>query len=152
MERAGMSFQEKSLWVQLVGLIGAFGFYFATVARTYGVLGLPENVMPAHVGLFVAAVVLLVMSQIAGHTIVAIAHAVAHRRNDIDATDERDRLIDLEASRYAGFVLATGVFLSLCTAIVTQGNFAFTHLLLAFWVLSQLTWTGSQLVRHRRDA
>jgi hypothetical protein len=47
---------------------------------------------------------------------------------------------------------ATGVFLALCAAVVTEGNFAVTHLLLTFWVLSQLTWTGLQLVRYRRDA
>jgi hypothetical protein len=47
-------------------------------------------------------------------------------------------------------VLATGVFLALCAAMVTQGNFVFTHLLLGFWVLAQLVEIGSQLYLYRR--
>ena len=49
-------------------------------------------------------------------------------------------------------MLATGVFFALCAALLTQGNFVFTHVLLAFWVLAQLMQIGSQLFLYRREA
>ena len=88
-------------------------------------------------------VVLLVIMQVVG----LIVLAIVDRRT---ARDERDRLIDLKGTRNASYVLATGIFLALCVALVTEGNFAFMHVLLAFWVLAQLVEIGSQLFLYRR--
>jgi hypothetical protein len=134
----GLSFQEKSLWLVFVSLIGVFGFYFATVLPAQA-----PDVMPHQIVLFGMAVVMLVITQIVGH----IAIAIVDRRA---TTDERDRLIGLTGTRNAAYVLATGVFVSLCVALITDGNFMFTHVLLGFWVLAQLVETGSQLFLHRR--
>jgi len=134
------SFQEKSLWLMFVGLVAGFGFYFATVLPMATV-----DVMPQQMVLFVLAVFALVLMQIVGHVLIAIID----RRS---GTDERDRLIALKGTRIAAYVLATGVFLALCAALLTRGNFIFTHVLLAFWVLAQLTEIGAQLVMYRRGA
>lgn len=134
----GVSFQEKSLWVMFIGLIGGFGFYFATVLPSSAV-----NVLPHQIVLFVLAVVILVITQVVGHLVLAVVN-----RNTM--TDERDRLIALKGTRNGVYVLATGVFLALCAGVLTQGNFVFTHVLLAFWVLAQLVEIGSQLLLYRR--
>lgn len=135
-----LSFREKSLWLMLVTLIASFGFYFLAVLPPGA-----TDVLPQQVVFFVLAIVMLVIVQIVGHILIAITD----RRTD---TDERDRLIELKGTRNASYVLATGVFFALCAGLVTDGNFVFTHLLLAFWVLSQLVEIGSQLVLHRRGA
>jgi len=135
-----LSFQEKSLWLMGGSLIAVFGFYFASVLPSDA-----ANVMPQDVALFVLAVVALVAIQIAGHVVIA----VVDRRS---TTDERDTLIQLKGMRNAGYVLATGVFSTLCLAVVSEGNFVFTHVLLAFWVVAQLVEIGSQLVMYRRGA
>lgn len=135
-----LSFREKSLWLMLFSLVGVFGFYFVTALPTDAV-----DVMPQQVVVFSLAVVVLVIAQIVGHVLIA----VADRRSD---TDERDRVIELKGTRNGAYVLATGTFFALCTALVTRGNFLFTHVLLGFWVLAQLVETGSQLVLHRRGA
>lgn len=101
--------------------------------------------MPHQVVAFSLAVVMLVVAQVVGHALIA----VAGRRTE---TDERDRLIELKGTRYGAYVLATGVFLALSVALFTSGNFVFTHLLLGFWVLAHLVEIGSQLVLHRRGA
>jgi hypothetical protein len=134
----GPSFQEKSLWLTFVSLIGVFGFYFATVLP-----GQSADVRPDQVVWFGLAVAVLVITQVVGH----ITIALADRRT---TTDERDRLIGFKGTRNAAYVLATGVFLALCLALVADGNFVFTHVLLGFWVLAQLVETGSQLFLHRR--
>lgn len=146
----GLSFQEKSLWVVLVGLIGAFGFYFTALASAQpavaeAVPDLAVDVMPHQVALFVAATVLLVVFQVVGH----VAIAIVDRRSE---TDERDRLIALKGTRNGAYVLATGAFFTLTAAVMTKGNFACAHVLLGFWVLAQLTETASQLVMYRRGA
>lgn len=136
-----LSFQEKSQWVQFLGTVAVFGFYFATVLP----LPIGADVLPHQVALFVLAVVALVVTQVIGHVVIA----VLDRR---PGTDERDRLIALKGTRNGAYVLATGVFASLCTALISEGNFLFTHVLLAFWVLAQLVETGSQLFFYRRGA
>ncbi|WP_420124851.1 hypothetical protein [Longimicrobium sp.] len=136
----GLTFQEKSLWLMFVSLTGVFGFYFVTVLPANG-----ADVMPNQMVLFTVAVVMLVIMQVVGHTMMAIID-----RNT--ETDERDRLIALKGTRNAAYVLATGVFLALCAAMVTDGNFLFTHLLLGFWVLAQLVEIGSQLFLYRRGS
>lgn len=134
----GLSFQEKSLWVMFVGLVAAFGYYFATVLPPVAV-----DVMPDQVAMFVLAVVFLVITQIVGNIVIA----VVDRNTQVD---ERDRLIALKGNRNGGYVLATGVFLALCTALLTDGNFLFMHVLLAFWVLAELVEIGSRLFLYRR--
>lgn len=134
----GLSFQQKSLWVMFIGITVSFGFYFATVVPTNTVSILPQQIV-----LFVVATVLLVITQVVGHILIA----VFDRKTQID---ERDRLIELKGTRNGAYVLATGVFLALCAALVTEGNFIFTHLLLGAWVLAQLVTIGSQLFLNRR--
>ncbi|MBC8163767.1 MAG: hypothetical protein H7Z42_21375 [Roseiflexaceae bacterium] len=136
----GLSFQEKSLWLMFVSLVGVFGFYFFMVLPTGS-----ANVMPHQMVFFVLAVVLLVITQVVGHIVIAIV-------NQQTATDERDRLIELKGTRNAAYLLASGVFLALCAALLTEGNFVFTHVLLGFWVLAQLVEIGSQLLLYRRGA
>ncbi|MDQ3069962.1 MAG: hypothetical protein M3R55_09570 [Acidobacteriota bacterium] len=141
----GLSFQEKSLWLVLSSLVVAYGCYFYQAFANMGPLDAAADVQPHQIALFTAAVVLLVIMQVAGHVVIAMVD----RRSD---TDERDRLIGLEGTRNGAYVLAAGVFCSLCVALATEGNFIFTHLLLGSWVLAQLVETASQLVLHRRGA
>ncbi len=140
-----LSFQEKSLWLMFVSLLVTFGLYFAVVVAPVLPVDPSSNVLPPQIALFVVAVVVLVIAQVVGHVVIAIVD----QRTD---TDERDRLIALKGTRNAAYVLATGVFCALCAALVTRGNFVFTHLLLAFWVLAQLVETGSQLALYRRGS
>jgi hypothetical protein len=118
-----MSFQEKSLWVLLPG-------------HTL-------EVQPHQVVLFILAVVLLVVVQVIGHIVVVLLDRKT-------GTDERDRLISLKGTRNGAYLLAAGVFFALCAAVWVPGNFLFTHLLLAFWVLAQMLEIATQLYAYRR--
>lgn len=133
-----LTFEEKSLWVLFLGLLGVYGYYFSMVLPTDAV-----NVMPQHKVLFAMAVAYLVASQVVGHILIAIV-------DPRDETDERDRLIELKGTRVGSWVLAAGVFITLVVAVQTEGNFLFTHVLLGSWVLSQLVEIGSQLYLYRR--
>jgi hypothetical protein len=133
-----MTFREKSLWLVGGSLLLVFGLYF------WLVLPAPAaDVLPNQIVLFGLMVVLLVALQVAGHAAIAIMD----RRV---GTDERDRLIELIGERNGSLVLGVGVCLSLCTAVFTRGNFLFTHVLLAFWVLAELVSIGTSLWLYRR--
>lgn len=134
------SFQEKSLWVTFISLTGSCGFYFAKALPDA-----PSDVQPQQVALFAGMIVLLVIAQVVGHIVIAL-------RDRRAGADERDRLIGLQGTRNAAYVLATGVFCALCAGLLTEGNFVFTHVLLGAWVLAQLVEIGSQLWLYRRRA
>jgi hypothetical protein len=133
-----LTFREKSLWLVAGSLVVVYGLYFAWALPGHG-----PRVLPRYVVAFVAAAVLLVLLQIVGHIVLAITD----RHTD---TDERGRQIALRGARNGYFVLAVGVFVSICLALLSEGNFLFTHVLLAFWVLAELVDAGSQLILHRR--
>jgi hypothetical protein len=138
-----MVFQEKSLWISLVGLMLAFGGYFWSAYATLLPVPRAADVTSDQAGLFIAATVILVVVLVAGNLVVTLMD----RRTD---TDERDRWIQLKGGQYGSYVLATGVFLSLCTALFTQGNAIMAHMLLGFWVLAQVVETAAQILSYRR--
>jgi hypothetical protein len=138
-----MSFQEKSLWVSLAGLLLAFGGYFYSAYVTVLPTPAAKDVLPQQAGLFIAATVVLVVLLVAGHVVIALLD----RRT---GTDERDRSIELRGGRYGSYVLATGVFFALCTSLMTEGNAVMAHVLLGSWVLAQGVEIISQLVMYRR--
>jgi hypothetical protein len=135
-----MTFQEKSRWLMGGSLVVVFGLYFSWV-----VPGATRDVGSDQVWLFSAMVGLLVLLQVLGHALIAI-----HDRRV--GSDERDHVIGLIGQRNGGFVLAGGVFLSLSVAVLTTGNFLFTHVLLASWVLAELVSIASSLWMYRRGA
>ena len=137
-----MTFQEKSLWISLAGLFASFGGYFYSAYSTILPAPAAKDVLPQQAGLFIGATVLLVLILVAGHVVIALLD----RRTE---PDERDRSIELRAGRYGAFVLATGVFLALCTALLTEGNAIMAHVLLGFWVLAQGVEIVSQLALYR---
>lgn len=140
-----MTFHEKSLWVTLAGLLVAFGGYFYSVSSTILPTPAARDVMPHQAGLFIAATILLVLILVAGHIVIA----VIDRRTE---ADERDRWIELKGERYGSYVLASGVFLALCSALMTEGNAIMAHVLLGSWVLAQGVAIASQIVLYRRGS
>jgi len=135
-----LTFQEKSLWLMLGSLLVAFGLYFAFALQQP-----TAGVTSGLIGLFIAAVVLLIVVQVVGHVLIAIVD----RRSQ---ADERDRMIELKGGRIGAFVLATAVFAALCVGVFSEGNFVFVHVLLAGWVLAQVSEIGSRLYLYRRGA
>ena len=143
-----LSFREKSIWVMSAGLLLASVIYAYAVssvnqAMQADVAWQAMRILPPMVFLFATAVGLLTVFAVIGHIVLA----VSDRRG---AEDERDRQIGLKGARAGGIVLAVGVFSALCVAVISTGNFWFSHVLLGFWVLAQLAEYGVQIVLYRR--
>jgi hypothetical protein len=138
-----MSFQEKSLWVSLAGLVLAFGGSFRSACAAMLPTSAAKDVLPQQAWMFMAATLVLVVVLVAGHLVLALLD----RHTE---PDERDRSIELKGGKYGALVLATGVFAALCTAVMTEGNAVMAHVLLGSWVLAQGVEVIAKLVMYRR--
>lgn len=97
------SFEERSVWVQLVALGLGLGGYFAAAGPMLA-RGVME--MAPYIAVFAMSLVLLVGVMIAGHVIAAFFGGT-------EEEDERDRLIGWKAEARSSWVLGAGVFIAI---------------------------------------
>ncbi len=140
-----MSFRETSAWISLISLLGVFGFYFTVVGRS-----LEADVMPppAFLGEYTAAVILLVIVQVALHIIAAIVTRASG--GDMEtARDERERLIELKSNRFGYFILLSGtVMVAGAIGLGAPGYWTANALVLSV-ALAELVRFGAQVVYYR---
>ena len=103
-----LSFQEKSAWGLLAGILVVSAFYFPRALDIVEYAGNPI----ALIAISVIGVIALVVIEIVYHIIIAIPGG--------DEADERDALIDLKAERNAGFVLGFSLFVLVGHIIVVS--------------------------------
>jgi hypothetical protein len=134
------SYEERSVWVQLVSLAVVLGGYFV-VAGVMMRDGVP--VLIAFLPLFVVAVVLLVI-------VLALGHILALFWGKPEGRDERDRLIEWRADSNASHVLGGGVLIAITGMVFEINNVWIAHLLFLLMLLSEVLKLTMQLVYYRR--
>ena len=134
-----ISFEEKSVWIQLGSLIVGLGTYLvvAAILVSNGI-----NSLPAFVPFFVVAIVFVVVINIAGHAVVAITSRT-------DDADERDRLIGCRAESQASWILGVGVLLAITALILSIDSFWVAHLLLVSLFCTEVVKDVLQIVYYR---
>jgi hypothetical protein len=127
-----MSFQEKSAWGLLAGIVLVSYFYFPVAFEV--TRNVPHGA--PLIAISVAGVIAIVIIEAVYHSLIAIS-----ARGATEA-DERDQLIDLKAERVAGFVFGCGLF-TLVGHIVIRSSMEITpvpgSLTIAVWILLALT-------------
>lgn len=136
----GASFEEKSVWIQLIGTVLALGAYFVIAALMFSA---GVTALQAYVPLFMAAVILLVVLLVAGHILAAVTGRPEGR-------DERDRLIGWRAESNSAWLLAVGVLTAITCMIFSISNVWIAHLLLLSLFLSEVLGFVLRLVYYRR--
>ena len=125
-----LSFQEKSAWGLLAGILIVSAFYFPAALNIVEYAGNPA----ALIAISVVGVVALVVIEVIYHIIIVIPGG--------DESDERDQLIDLKAERNGGLVLGLTLFL-LVGHIITQNVLAAgsgpSALLIAVYIIAAIT-------------
>lgn len=134
------SFEEKSVWVQLISMVLVLGGYFIVAGM---MMASGVETLPAFVPLFIAAVVLMVIVLIAGHILAAVTGRPEPR-------DERDRLIGWRAESNSAWLLATGVLTAVSGMVLGLESVWVAHLLLGSLFLSSVLAFVLQLVYYRR--
>lgn len=134
------SFEEKSIWVQLISMVVVLGSYLVKAA---GMLSAGINDLMAFVPLFLSAVLLLVTVLVAGHIVMAIA-------GGSEESDERDRLIGWRAESRSSWILSVGVLAALAGLIMSVENVLIAHLLLCSMLLTDVAKYVFQIIYYRR--
>ena len=135
-----MSFEEKSIWIQLASLVVGLGGYLVVAGL---MLSNGVSALPPFVPIFAAAIVLIVAVNIAGH----IVAAITSRSHE---ADERDRLIDWRAESRTSWILGMGVIGAIVALILSVGSVWVAHLLLVSLFGSEVAKDVLQIVYHRR--
>jgi hypothetical protein len=137
-----MSFREKTAWISLLSMVGIYGLYFWSVVTSR-----PQGGHATFGGLL-GTVLALVIIQVA----LTVAVAIFAPKDAQAPRDERDRLIDLRATRFAYAALATSVALA-CFFGGFQPPIVFnTNALLFVLVVAEILRSGCQIVQYRRGA
>ncbi len=134
------SFEEKSAWIQFISLMLALAGYGYVAGHL-----LAEGVMamPAYAAVLGVSVVLVVIVNVVGHVAVALLGGTQER-------DERDRLIEWRAGSRSGWLLGTGVVLSIGGLAAGFESVCTGNALLLSLFLSELLRLALQLVDYRR--
>ncbi|WP_328475069.1 hypothetical protein OHA21_17315 [Actinoplanes sp. NBC_00393] len=139
-----MSFPQKSALTMTAILVVVFGFYFALVLGP--VAGTPAPARDfAFTALLILAGAVVVVLAAATHIVLAIVF-----RREVDAHDERDRLIDLRSTRVAAYILAAGVFGGIGLAMVQADGFWIAQALIAALVVAEIADGLTKLTLYRR--
>jgi hypothetical protein len=132
-----LSFREKSAWISLLSVSGIYAWYFWSVFRLGG-----------HFGGILETVIALVIVQI----VLTIAVAVVAPREATAPGDERDRLIDLKATRLAYAVLAGSVACACFFGGFNPPVIFNANALLFILVVTEISRSGCQIIQYRRGA
>ena len=135
-----ISFEERSLWIQLSGMMLTLGGYFAVAGA---LLFNDDTKIATFVPLFIVATVVMIVISAAGHAAAAIASTPEGR-------DDRDRAIAQRAEARSSWLLAVGVMIAVgCLATAVNTAWVANILLLSMFLSQALCYT-LQLVAHRR--
>jgi hypothetical protein len=134
------SFEEKSVWIQLVATTTVLGAYFWVASK---MMAAGVSHLAPYAPVFAVAVVALVAVLIVGHVVIAVASRPEGR-------DERDCQIEWRAEARSGWILASGVILAIMGMVASYGNVAIAHLLLLSLLTSELVRFSLQILYYRR--
>lgn len=136
-----MSFRERSAWVMALLMSATGVYYFLAVSAASRAIGATAP----------AAVVLgFVFWIVVGSIVVQVLLAVTSPKEANERADERERLIEQRAGNWSGFILASGVVLSLGHYLVRgDGNMLF-HLAMGSLIVAQIAEYAFQILLVRR--
>jgi len=137
-----MSFREKSAWISLLSMAAIYGYYFVSLihSRAHGhAFGF---------GGLLGTIIALVIVQ----TALIVAVAIYKPKDAKTPRDERDRIIDLRATRCAYAGLATSVAVAIFFAGFNPPILFNANALLFVLVVSEALRNASQILQYRRGA
>jgi len=135
-----MSFREKSAWITLIAILLVFALYGLHAPRLSDPGPFELHALLACFAAFLA--------------IEAIAWLVLRLRYPEDARtpkDERERLIDLRATRIAARCYVVLSFLAIVIAIhLTNDNIAVGYYIVLAFVIAEIVNYGARIIYYRR--
>jgi archaellum biogenesis protein FlaJ (TadC family) len=137
-----MSFREKSTWISFLLLLSIsilYGLHFTMVEVGHFSPGSTFHV-------FLALVIAFIVGEIALHAFLAMQSP----RDARTPKDERERLIDLKATRVAFFALMAGAILVIVLSHLPVNRWEIINAVLLSVVVAELTMLGARIIYYRR--
>ncbi len=134
------SFEEKSIWISLLTISLIFGYYFVRIVQ---MVSQDDINVTQSIVLLISVIVMVIIVEVVFHIIIAL-------KDRPEALDERDRMIELKATRNAYFVLVFGIFLPMAGIAAQVRPFIVAHVIMFIFVLSEITKFLTQLFYYRR--
>ena len=134
------SFEEKSVWIQLVCMLVSLGVYFVLAGR---LLASGVREMPAFAALFMVSVVLMVC-------FMGVAYGLTALMSCVETRDERDQVIAMRSEYRSSWLVAVGVFGAVVCMTMGVENVWTANLLLMSLALSEILGYVLQLVDYRK--
>jgi len=134
------SYEEKSVWIQLLTILSVQGAYFvkASVMLQGGNLELS-----AYAKSFVGALIVQIAVIVGGHVFAALMATP-------EKTDERDLLIAWKAESRSSWVMGVGIFAAISAMLLKIEVVWVAHILLLSLCLSEILKDALQIVAYRR--
>ncbi len=137
-----MSFREKTAWISMLSMALILGLYFWSV-----ILAGPQP-HGFHYGGLLVTIVALVVVQV----VLTVAVALSTPKEAKAPRNEREKLIDLRATRVAYSGLATGIAFACLFGAFDPPLVFNTNALLFILVTAEILRSGCQVVQYRRSA
>lgn len=154
-----MSYQEKKSLTNIISSIIITGFYALIIYQKY----LNGTVDTSDVFRFWAITILIfipisivarIIIMIIFHIINSVINTVKGEDEDdldiIDVTDERDKLIELKATKISLMIFSLGFILALVTQVINMSNHAFFITLVVFAVLTEIISETFTIIYYRK--
>jgi hypothetical protein len=146
-----MSFQERRAIVSLISTILITGVYAAYMAQRYPASGdYSIEVFRFWGAFFLILIPVMIVARIIIHIVFSIINTLATHENEPDIADERDKLIELKATRNALYVFSVGVILAMGSLVIDLPPAAMFIFLLGAGIASELVSEVSQFYFYRR--
>jgi hypothetical protein len=137
-----MPFREKSAWISLLSMSGIYGVYFWSVFHA------GAHADRFHFGGLLVTIIALVVVQV----VLTVAAAIITPKEAKAPRDEREKLIELRATRVAYAGLATSVALACFFGAFDPPIVFNTNALLFVLVTAELLRSSCQIIQYRRSA
>jgi hypothetical protein len=137
-----MPFREKSAWISLLSMVGIYGYYFWSVVHAGPHAG------GFRLGGLLGTIIALVFVQV----VLTVAVAIFSPKEAKAPRDERDKLIELRAMRFAYAGLATGIAVACFFGAFNPPIVFNTNSLLFILVTAEIMRSACQIVQYRGGA
>jgi hypothetical protein len=143
-EQSPMSFREKSAWVSFLSILAVFIPFFWNSYRQFAGQVDSHSAVGTAFGLLALFVILAI--------VLHVAIAIRSPRDARTPKDERERLIDMRATRVAYYVLLVGALAAVGTVHLRNSGWLIQQVVLLAIVVAELVKFGGQILLFRRDA
>jgi uncharacterized membrane protein len=146
-----MSYQERRSLVSLISTLAITGAYTAYMLQRYPDAGAYSPEVFRFWGLFfIVLIPVSIIARVIIHILFSILNTIATQEAEPSITDERDRLIELKASRNALYAFSLGVVLAMGALVFEQPPSTMFILVTAAGVASEIIDSLSQFFFYRR--